>query len=162
MRSVALIHVQQSLKAFHHKARTDQKHECERHFGNDQRPSQTVPCATHGRTAAAFFQRLVNAGVRRGQRWNDPAQEGGNHHQPKRKGHDLPIKTDGTHAGQRFRKKADTCAECNPSQGESHEATTQAEQEDLDQRLTQNRCPACSQREADGDFAAAADHPQQE
>ena len=93
LRSVARIHAQQSLEAFHHQARAYEKHERERHFGNDQRSTQTVPCAADGSTAAAFFQRFRNAGARTQQGRRDPRDHPAEHRDNQREQKGIGVQT---------------------------------------------------------------------
>jgi hypothetical protein len=96
------------------------------------------------------------------QRGNKPAEQPGKHGQCKRKGHHLPVKSDGAHARQRLREQADAHTQRCCRKAETENAAAQTQQQRLNQRSSQHRQPACAQGKPDRDLAAAAKHAHQQ
>ena len=78
--------------------------------------------AAGGAGASAFLQSFVDSGARGSKGGDQSAEQPGEHSQSEREGHHLPVKTDGTDAGKRFRQEADADAQRDPCQSQAQQS----------------------------------------
>ena len=101
------------LKTAQQQARGGEQDESNRDFRNHQAGTQARVSCAGGPGAAAFLQRLVDAGADGGKGGRDPADHAGDDGQNERKGGDDPVETDVADEGKGLRQQVGADAQRN-------------------------------------------------
>ena len=144
------------LKTAQQQARGGEQDESNRDFRDDQAGAQARVSCAGGAGAAAFLQRLVDAGADGGKGGRDAADHAGDDGENEREGGDDPVETDVADEGKGLRQQVGADAQRNGRRDETDDAASDAEHQAFQKRLAEQGCCARSERESHGDFAAAA------
>ena len=88
------------LEAAQQQSGSSEQHQRHRQFRDHENRTQARMTSAGAAGSAAFFQRVVDAGMRGGNGRNDSAHQPGENRQKERKTCDLPVKSNGANARQ--------------------------------------------------------------
>src|SRR6516165_4870176 len=150
------------LEAAQQQARGGQQNDGDGDLHDDKSGAEAGMAGARGAGAAAFLQRLIDVGANGGEGRSDAAEETGDDRQREGKGGNARVEADTGDEGEGFRQHAGSQIESETGEGETGESAGEAESKTFQKHLAKQCSAARAKGEAHGDFAAAADGPDQE
>ena len=147
------IDVEQMLEAPHQEAGADQKHEREGDFDDDERAPRAIP-ARHGSRAAAFLERVVQAGSGSGERGNGAEDQAAQQRRAEREGQDPAVDPDQleTLDGQPLGGDGPEKMKPPPRQQQTADAARRGKHEAFGEQLPDEARASGAERRPDGKF----------
>ena len=111
-------------------------------FGDDKAGAEARVACAGGAGAAAFFQRVVDAGANGGEGRRDAADDTGDDGEAEGEGGNDPVEADVADEGEGLRQEAGADAQGDCGSDEADDATGDAEHEAFEKRLAEEGCSA--------------------